>query len=521
MKNIIISCLLLQISIAQNHFISGMITDKNNIPLFGANVILKPTYLGSTSDENGFYRIENIDPGKYTLMVSYIGYKSEEINLYISEFDIVERSDELDTDFSSKLGLEEEEVEDKKVEFDILKSSFYEDMDFSLKRDALETEQIVVSASKKKEKLIDAPITIAAVSEQQIRKTAGGDLGAMLKTVRGVESYQVGMGRTALNVRGFMSAFNGRFVSLIDGANYMEPTFYISYGNTLPLVNEDIERLEVVFGPSSALYGPNAHNGLLNVITKHPRDSQGSTIAFGSGSSNYQSIRARYATARGPFSLKFSLENVSVLDWKYERIFGQDYNMDGEITSEEDHEEVFIWNFLDESIPEVWDDKNNDGQWDHKEEISVMTSDFERSLRNTKANIQFFYDISKNTEIAVGHEHYFQSGYQPFDSGLNFINYTMGSAWGKIIRDNFFARIHFLRSTGTEYWNSDIAYLNMMRRGLTLKESVDKTKISDYVKTDVLKGDFQYSFLIKDVEFITGGDFSIYQPNSERQFLND
>ena len=58
-----------------------------------------------------------------------------------------------------------------------------------------------------------------------------------------------------------MSAFNGRFVSLVDGANYMEPTFYIAYGNTLPFVNEDIERLEIVFGPSSALYGPNAPNG--------------------------------------------------------------------------------------------------------------------------------------------------------------------------------------------------------------------------------------------------------------------
>ena len=129
-----------------------------------------------------------------------------------------------------------------------MKAPFHEDIDFTLVEDALETEQIVVSASKKKEKLIDAPITIAAVSEQQIRKTAGGDLGAMLKTVRGVETYQVGMGRTALNVRGFMSAFNGRFVSLVDGLNYMEPTFYIAYGNTLPFVNEDIERLEDDFG---------------------------------------------------------------------------------------------------------------------------------------------------------------------------------------------------------------------------------------------------------------------------------
>ena len=503
-----------------NHYISGNITDNNSEPLLGANINLKGTFLGSTTDISGNYRIDNIDPGKYTLLVSYIGYKSQEIELYISVFESDENLGDEESSFSSKLGIDEEIEIDEEIS-DILKAPFHEGINFILQEDALETEQIVVSASKKKEKLIDAPITIAAVSEQQIRKTAGGDLGSILKTVRGVETYQVGMGRTALNVRGFMSAFNGRFVSLVDGANYMEPTFYIAYGNTLPFINEDIERLEIVFGPSSALYGPNAHNGLLNVITKHPRDSQGSTIAYGSGSSNYSSLRARFAKAVGPFSLKFSLENINVLDWKYARTFGQDYNMDGEITTTENHEKVLFWDFLDSSIPNVWDDKNGDGEWDYLEEITVMDSDFERKLQNTKANLQLYYELSAKTEIAIGHEHYYQTGYQPFDSGLNFINYTMGSIWTKIIRENSFARLHWLRSTGTEYWNSDIAYLNMMRRDLTLEESVDKTKIPDFVKTDVLRGDFQNSFTFKNIDFIAGGDFSIYRPISNRQFLDD
>ena len=520
LKTIVLMVVCFEFTLAQSsHFVSGNIKDKNNEPLIGANINFKGTFLGSTTDMNGYYKIDNIDPGKYTLLVSYIGYRSQEIELYISVFESGDGLDDSESSFSSKLGIDEELEEE--IFSDILKAPFHEDIDFTLVEDALETEQIVVSASKKKEKLIDAPITIAAVSEQQIRKTAGGDLGAMLKTVRGVETYQVGMGRTALNVRGFMSAFNGRFVSLVDGLNYMEPTFYIAYGNTLPFVNEDIERLEVVFGPSSALYGPNAHNGLLNVITKHPRDSEGINIAFSGGSSNYNSLRARIAEVRGPFSMKFSLETVNVMDWDYPRTFGQDYNMDGEITSASDHEEVFIWNWRDISRPEVWDDKNGDGQWDHVEEITVMNSSFERKMQNTKANLQFFYELSPETEVSIGHEHYYQSGYQPFDSGLNFINYTMGSVWGKLIRENFFARIHWLRSTGTEYWNSDGAYLNMMRRDLSLQESVDKTKISDFVKTDVLRGDFQNSFTLMNIDFIAGGDFSIYRPTSDRQFLDD
>ena len=64
-----------------------------------------------------------------------------------------------------------------------------------------------------------------------------------------------------------MAVFNGRFVTLMDGKKFSDPIFRTSFNNTFPTIMEDIERLEVVFGPSSALYGPNAHNGLINIIT--------------------------------------------------------------------------------------------------------------------------------------------------------------------------------------------------------------------------------------------------------------
>ena len=172
-----------------------------------------------------------------------------------------------DNNFSSKLGIYDEDEEGSEIH-DILKAPFHENLNFMLEIDALETEQVVVSASKKQEKIIDAPITIAAVSEQNIRRNVGGDLGSILKNVKGLDIYQVGNGRTAINARGFMSAFNSRFVSLIDGANYMEPTFSVAYGNSLPVINEDISRIEVVYGPSSVLYGPNAHNGLLQISSQ-------------------------------------------------------------------------------------------------------------------------------------------------------------------------------------------------------------------------------------------------------------
>ena len=82
-------------------------------------------------------------------------------------------------------------------------------------------------------------------------------------------------------------------------------------------------------------------------------------------------------------------------------------------------------------------DKDNDGQWDYLERLQVMDSEIERKMTNTKANLQLFYEFSNNSELSIGHEHYFQSGYQPFDSGLNFIDYTMGSLWSKLTRKDF------------------------------------------------------------------------------------
>ena len=75
-----------------NRYISGTVLDTRSNPLYGANVVLQNTYQGSTTDSLGFYKIEGLDVGKYTIMVSYIGYRSQKIDIYISEFDAKDKS---------------------------------------------------------------------------------------------------------------------------------------------------------------------------------------------------------------------------------------------------------------------------------------------------------------------------------------------------------------------------------------------------------------------------------------------
>ena len=502
----------------QDHYITGTVTDKENNPLVGANLNLKGTYLGSTTDELGNYMINVDETGKYNLLVSYIGYRSQEIEVYISEYEDI-RDDILTNSFSDKLGIGDENTPD--MDQTMLKAPFHKNINFTLEQDALETEQIVVSASKKKEKLIDAPITIAAVSEQSIRRNVGGDLGSVLKNVKGLDIYQVGNGRTAINARGFMSAFNSRFVSLIDGANYMEPTFSVAYGNTLPVFNEDIERIEIVYGPSSVLYGPNAHNGLMNVITKHPRDSEGMNYVVSSGSSNYFSQRLRYAKAYNRVGFKINMSMNRYSDWENPRVFGQDYNMDNTILSIDSSEVVIYYGNIEDDVPDSFNDSNDDGEWQYGEKMTVLNSDLERASNQYKIASMVYFNFLGNNELSFGHEYNFQHGYMPFDSGLNFIDYTVGSMWAKYSANNLFARLHWMRSSGTKYWNSDIVYNAMLRNSLNLESAIERSKIDNYVKTDVLGGDIQYNFDVSNVEFVSGFDFSIYRPNSDRNFLDD
>ena len=83
-------------------YISGVVTDNRSNPLYGANVVLQNTFQGSTTDSLGFYKIENLDVGKYTIMVSYIGYKTKKLDVYISEFD-ADNDVNISSSFSSKL----------------------------------------------------------------------------------------------------------------------------------------------------------------------------------------------------------------------------------------------------------------------------------------------------------------------------------------------------------------------------------------------------------------------------------
>ncbi|MEO1255853.1 MAG: TonB-dependent receptor, partial [Bacteroidota bacterium] len=114
---------------------------------------------------------------------------------------------------------------------------------------------------------------------------------------------------TGINVRGFNSNFNAKNTQVTDGRFSSLIATGLPFGPLSPQIKEDIERVEVILGPNSALYGPNAHNGLVNIITKDPRSSQGTTVALGAGNQGVFTGRARHAQVlNDKFSFKLNFE---------------------------------------------------------------------------------------------------------------------------------------------------------------------------------------------------------------------
>ena len=158
-------------------------------------------------------------------------------------------------------------------------------------------DEIVVSASKKPEKITQSPALINVISKKNIANIAAPNVIDLYSKIQGMEFIKTGVNTYTLNARGFNSAFNGKLLQFVDGRNSNVPgALGIPMGNMTSTIKEDIERIEVVVGPNSALYGPNAHSGVVNIITKDPFKTPGLNTAVTIGNQQTKSVRFRWAS---------------------------------------------------------------------------------------------------------------------------------------------------------------------------------------------------------------------------------
>lgn len=156
----------------------------------------------------------------------------------------------------------------------------------------------IMSVSRRAERLQDAPASIFVITHADIRRSAATTLAEALRLAPNLDIAQVNASSYAISARGFNNSLGNKLLVLIDGRTVYSPIFSGVNWDTQQVMLEDIERIEVISGPGGTMWGANAVNGVINVITKRAGDSQGGLLV-GSGSNNGADGGFRYGGKLG------------------------------------------------------------------------------------------------------------------------------------------------------------------------------------------------------------------------------
>ncbi|WP_051303243.1 TonB-dependent receptor plug domain-containing protein [Psychromonas aquimarina] len=141
----------------------------------------------------------------------------------------------------------------------------------------------ITSVSKKSEKLSEAAAAVYVVTEHEIRRSGATSIPEALKLVPGVDVAQIDPNKWAVSIRGFNGRLANKLLVLVDGRSVYTPTYSGVYWEYLDYLMADIERIEVIRGPGATLWGMNAVNGVINIITKEAADTQGGRLSLAAG----------------------------------------------------------------------------------------------------------------------------------------------------------------------------------------------------------------------------------------------
>ena len=267
--------------------LSGVVKGPEGESIPGANVVLVGDLLlggkvGTATDEDGRFRLEGLPAGEYQLSVTHIGYRP------------------LTREGVGIVGGEQELM-------------------LTLETGIIFLDQNVVSASRRQEKILEAPASVAVVEAHEIRNRPALSVVEHVRDLPGVDFSQTGLAQSNVVVRGFNNVFSGTLLTLTDNRIARVPSLRLNAYNFIPVTNDDIERIEVVLGPGSALYGPNSANGVMHIITRSPFNSAGTSAQVGLGERSVRQVSVRHAGAAGDrLGYKVSAQHYTGMDWEYE-----------------------------------------------------------------------------------------------------------------------------------------------------------------------------------------------------------
>lgn len=265
----------------QRATLRGSVTDsQDGQPLIGVNVILAGTEFGAATDIDGTYQIVGLAPGTYDVAFRYVGY--EEVTTPVT-----------------------------------LSAGETRTLDMQLEQGGVELNTVVVTASRQAEKVLDAPASISVLSAREIATEASTSSVNVLRNVTGVDMSQTGIDRREVVLRGFNNAFGGSAYALVDYRQAAAPALAVNMWSVMPITAIDVERVEVVRGPGSALYGAGVDAGVVHFITKDPFTSPGTTVALQGGTRSTFGGQFRHAgVVGGSFGYKVVGEYLQANEWE-------------------------------------------------------------------------------------------------------------------------------------------------------------------------------------------------------------
>ena len=157
----------------------------------------------------------------------------------------------------------------------------------------------VTTASKEPEKISKTPAAIFVLTQDDIRRSGATSIPEVLRLVPGVEVARISSNQWSVNIRGLGSGFSKSVLVLIDGRSVYTPLYAGVYWDVQNVLLEDVERIEVIRGPGGTIWGSNAVNGVINIITKNAKDTRGTYASTSVGNVEQNQSGVRYGGAHG------------------------------------------------------------------------------------------------------------------------------------------------------------------------------------------------------------------------------
>lgn len=511
--------------------------------LIGATVYLENKNTGTTTDRNGSFQL-NVPFEKDTiiLVIGFVGYETRRLPVTASSCPC----------------------------------------SISLSRSVVTASEVVISASRLPETILESPVTILKMNTMAVKEAPSENFYAALQTFKGVDVLTNSLLYKTLNTRGFNNNANYRFTQLVDGIDNSLVGLGWPFGNVLGTTDLDVEKVELIPGPASALYGANAFNGLLYISTKDPFRYQGVTMQVKNGINHlgtdlhdpswYGDIQFRYAKAVSDrFAFKVNAGYIQGQDWQLTDSSDIDLFATDQIRGSGNPARDAVNIYGDEAVRRAWVTDPSAGKIDVSRTGYAVSDLIDNSTYSFKAAAALEYKL--NSRLDLGYSFNYAQATTSYSSLYKLKNIRMYSQRLELTGTDFFLRaaaiaddlgdtysISALANNMNASWKSNTDWFNAFKKAYQgsvpgvsandldmarayadsgrvdpgtdafnhLKESLvtvpfssGGAKVIDHSSKYFLQGQYDFKRQITFLELIAGFDYNLTRLNSEGSIFND